>query len=62
MYICRYGAGSGSVSLTQVQCQEDDNHILRCFAMGVSALTSDCDETQDVGIICCKHSLCQCSL
>lgn len=62
VYICRYGIGSGNVSLTQVQCGDDENHMLRCFAMGVSAITSSCDETQDVGITCCKYFILICNI
>ena len=48
--------GTGGIGLTQVQCDEDDNHILRCSAMGIGTITSTtCDHTQDVGINCCKH-------
>lgn len=54
IYIGRFGIGVGNTALTQVQCGEDDNHILRCFAMGV---TGFCDHTQDVGIYCCKYSI-----
>ena len=57
VHICRYGEGTGDIVLTQVQCSVDDNHILRCTAMGISRLTSDCaDHTKDVGIVCCKHN------
>ena len=55
---CRYGVGTDGIGLTQVQCGEDDNHILRCSAMGIGTITSTtCNHTQDVGINCCKDIL-----
>ena len=57
-YIHRYGVGTGDIGLTQVQCGADDNHILRCSAMGIGTITSTtCNHTHDVGINCCKDIL-----
>lgn len=54
----RYGVGTGSIGLTQVNCSEDDNHILRCSAMGIGTITSTtCNHRQDVGINCRKDLL-----
>ena len=48
--------GTGSIGLTQVQCGEDDNHILRCNVMGIGTITdTTCDHTEDVAISCCKY-------
>ena len=57
-HIYRYGPGTGPILLTQVQCDDDTNHILRCRVRGSSSLTSQCNHENDVGVICCKLCLC----
>ena len=54
IYLYRYGAGTGPILLTQVQCGDDDNHILRCNFRETTSVTSRCTHNDDVAVVCCK--------
>ena len=57
----RYGAGTGTISLTQVQCDEDVSHILRCSVMPYSRFSSSCEHRLDVAVECSKYFILRCS-
>ena len=57
--VLRFGSGSGPIIFSEVTCDEGDNHILRCDAVGFSSLASLCTHDDDVAVVCCK-SLNQC--
>ena len=63
--VCRFGSGSGPIIFSEVTCDESDNHILRCVAVGFSSLASLCTHNDDVAVVCCKSfsliTLCLCN-
>ena len=56
-HYCRYRPGNGDILLTNVQCVETDNHILRCSTAVYSTFDS-CTHTDDIGIRCGKYMHC----
>ena len=57
LFVCRFGAGEGNILLTQVVCNNDTSHILRCSVQGLNRLSTTCNNSQDVAVFCCKSHI-----
>ena len=55
--VYRYGAGSGTILLTEVDCDDDTSHLLRCGVQGINQLSTSCDHQQDVAVVCCESNM-----
>ncbi|XP_065884953.1 scavenger receptor cysteine-rich domain-containing group B protein-like isoform X2 [Dysidea avara] len=51
-----YGAGSGTILLTEVDCDGDTSHLLRCGVQGINQLSTSCDHQQDVAVVCSRDA------
>ena len=51
-FVYRFGQGSGIIHFSEVDCSDDDIHILHCD--NNDNRISQCSHDDDVGVVCCK--------
>ena len=47
-----FGAGTGRVFLSNLNCSINDTNLFNCFHHGIGILTPGCDHYKDAGVTC----------